>query len=352
MSLLLTLLAGPSTSLRDDLVRCLVLRRPGLVAVVYDVEPGGLVRRVVDAAGEQQREALAACCLSCAVRDDAPEALALLAAAGRWTEVVLALPASARPGDLAAVLDAAGTPVDTISTVVDARLLLAQVSGSDLLAERGQAAAPTDRRSTAELVVGQLEDADVLAVADLHRLQTAQARAVQALLAHLAPLALQVPLGPGGAGCDGVVGTGRHDAVTSAADRERLAALATELCPPDCGVATVRWTSERPLHSGRLAAALPDIVEGTVRSRGYVWLADRPRERLRWESAGGTVALGDPAPWDALPGCELVLTGLGLDPAAVRAGLDACRCDNAELAAGVSWPDPFADALGPAESAR
>ena len=40
MALPLTLLAGPSTALRDDLVRCLVLRRPGLVAVVYDVEPG------------------------------------------------------------------------------------------------------------------------------------------------------------------------------------------------------------------------------------------------------------------------------------------------------------------------
>ncbi len=36
MSLPVTLLTGPSTSLRDDLVRCLVLRRPGLAAG-YDV---------------------------------------------------------------------------------------------------------------------------------------------------------------------------------------------------------------------------------------------------------------------------------------------------------------------------
>ena len=343
----LTLLAGPSTSLRDDLVRCLVLRRPGLLAVVYDVEPGGLVRRVVDAAGEHGRERLDACCLSCGVRADAADALDLVRGAERWDEVVLALPASVSPGQLAALLEP-----DTVTTVVDARLLLPQVTGDDLLAERGLAAADADRRSTAELVVGQLEEADVLAVANLPRLGTAQAQKVQAVLAHLAPLALQVEVGPGGSGCEDLVSTGRHDPATTAAQRERLAALAVELCSPACDVATVRWDSERPLHSGRLAEGLPSLVAGVVRSRGVVWLADRPRTCLRWLSAGGSLALGDPAPWDGLPGCSLVLTGVGLDADALRAQLDSCTCTDAELAAGVTWDDPFAEALGPAEGSR
>lgn len=139
---------------------------------------------------------------------------------------------------------------------------------------------------------------DVLAVADLHRVGTTQARTVQALLAHLAPLALQVEIGPGGTGCDGVVSTGRHDPHTTGCDRERLAALAVELCPPACGVTTVRWDSDRPLQSARLSAAL---------------------------------------------------TGIDLDGDALRARLDACLCDDAELAAGVNWDDPFAATLGPAE---
>jgi len=350
MPLPLTLLAGPSTALRDDLVRCLVLRRPGLVAVRYDVEPDALVRSVVDAAGLHGRERLelTGCCLSCTVREDAGAAVALVAGADRWTEVVLALPASVQAGQLAEVLAGRdGIVVDTVTTVVDARLLLSQVSGDDLLADRGLAAAPSDRRSTADLVVGQLEDADVLAVADLPRTGTDQARTVQALLAHLAPLALQVELGPGGAGCDDLVSTGRHDPHTSGEDRERLAALAVELCPPRCGVTTVRWQSDRPLHSARLRAALDDVVDGVVRSRGHVWLADRPRARLRWESAGGSLALGDPTGWKELPGSALLLTGVDLDGPALRARLDACCCDDAELAAGVTWDDPFEDTLGP-----
>lgn len=356
MSLPVSLLAGLSTSLRDDLVRCLVLRRPGMVAVVYDVEPrpegARLVRRVLDAGGTAQREhvELIGCCLSCTVRDDAPQALELVGAVDRWTEVLLALPAALQPETVRHALGgSAAVALDTVSTVVDAVLLRAQIGGDDLLAERGLAAAPTDRRSTAQLVVGQLEDADVLAVVGLERLDTEQAQTVQALLAHLAPLAVQVPIGPGGTGCDELVGTGRHDPATTAGERERLAALAAELCPAACGVSTLVWNSERPLHSGRLADALPEIVQGVVRSRGHIWLADRPRSRVRWESAGGSLSFGDPVPWRALPDCTLVLTGIGLEAQRLVARLESCLATDAELGGAPDWPDPFADALGPAE---
>lgn len=351
----LTLLVGLSTSLRDDLVRCTVLRRPGLVAVVYDVDPQPagvrLVRRVLDAAGTAHREQveLVGCCLSCTVRADAAEALDLVAGSGRWDEALLALPAALQSDAVTPVLDRGAFRVDTVTAVVDAVLLREQVAGDDLLAERGLAAAPTDRRSTAGLVLSQLEDADVLAVVGLERLGTAAARTLQALLSHLAPLALQVPIAPGGIGCEDAVGTGRRDPGTTADERERLAALAVELCPPECGVTTLHWSSERPLHSARLAAALPQVIGGVVRSRGRIWLADRPSACVRWESAGGSLAFGDPVGWQRLPDCSLVLTGVGLDPVALRAVLDGCLATDDELAGEPSWEDPFADALGPAE---
>lgn len=344
MSAPVTLLAGPSTSLRDDLVRCLVLRRPGLVAIVYDIEPGGLRRRILDCSGEHDQERLQACCLSCAVREDAGRAIALVQGAERWREVVLALPASLSPSHIDRDLH-----IDTVTTVVDAPLLLAHVTGDDLLAERGLAVADTDRRSTAELVVRQLEDADVLAVANQHRLDTGTARTVASLLAHLAPLAVQVHLGPGGTRCDDVVSTGRRDTDVSVAQREELAALAVDLCAPTCDVATVRWDRDRPLHSGRLAVALPRLVAGVIRSRGHVWLADRPDHRLRWESAGGSLSLGDPHVWSGHRSSSLVLTGVGLQARDLLARLDSCLCDDAELTGAVTWEDPFARTLGPAQ---
>jgi G3E family GTPase len=354
MSLPLTLLAGLSTSLRDDLVRCTVLRRAGLVAVVYDVDPQPtgvrLVRRVLDAAGTAQSEQveLVGCCLSCTVRADVPEALELVAGSGRWGEVLLALPAALQPDAVTPVLDEAVVRLDTVTAVVDAVLLREQVGGADLLAERGLAAAPTDRRSTASLVLGQLEDADVLAVVGLERLGTSEARTLQALLSHLAPLALQVLIAPGGVGCEDLVGTGRRDPDTTAAERERLAALAVELCPPDCGVTTLHWSSERPLHSARLSAALPQVISRIVRSRGHIWLADRPTACVRWESAGASLAFGDPIRWRGLPSCSLVLTGVAVDAQALHDLLDSCLATDDELVGEPGWPDPFADALGPA----
>lgn len=356
MSLPLTLLAGLSTSLRDDLMRCMVLRRPGLVAVVYEVDPQPagmrLVRRVVDASGTVQHEhvELVGCCLSCTVRQDAPEVLELVADLGRWQEAVMALPAALQPETVNGVLRAReDVSVDTVTVVVDAVLLLEQVSGDDLLADRGLAAAPTDRRSTAQLVFAQLEDADVLALVGLERVGTQDARTVQALLSHLAPLALQVAVAPGGIGAEELVSTGRRDTDSAPAERERLAALAVDLCPPACDVTTVRWSADRPLHSGRLREALPEIVGSVVRSRGYVWLADRPRSCIRWESAGGSLEFGDPVRWDRLPECSLVLTGIGLDAQELDDLLDACLATDDELDREPDWEDPFADALGPAE---
>lgn len=354
MPLPLTVLAGPSTALRDDLVRCLVLRRPRLVAVAYDVDPGdsgvALVRRVVDAAGTHQRERLelTGCCLSCTVREDVSAAVTTVAGEGRWDEVLLALPASLQPASvLHRLAEHDDVHVDTVTTVVDAVLLHTQVSGDDRLADRGLAAAPTDVRSTAELVLSQLEDADVLAVASLHRVGSDAARTVQALLAHLAPLALQVPLGPGGAGSDELVSTGRHDTDTQPADRLRLADLAAELCPEACGVTTVRWRSEHPLHPVRLSDALPSVIAGVVRSRGMLWLADRQDACVRWESAGRSLSFGDPAPWRGERASELLLTGVDLDADAVQRTLDACRATENELSGPPDWSDPFAVALGP-----
>lgn len=356
MAVPLTVLAGSSTSLRDDLVRCLVLRRDALVAVVYDIDAAAsgtrLVRRVLDAAGTAHCEhvELVGCCLSCTVRQDVVEAARLVTGSGRWKEVVLALPAALEPPVVTAALAASpDVDLDTVTTVVDAVLLHEQVSGDDLLAERGLAAAPTDRRSTATLVLGQLEAADVLAIVGLERIGAAKARPLQALLSHLAPLAVQLPVGPGGVGREDLVGTGRHDPDTTAAERERLAALAVELCPPECGVTTLRWSSERPLHSARLSAALPQVLDGVVRSRGHIWLVDRPGVCVRWESAGGSLAFGDPVRWGGLPGCAVLLTGVGLDAAALHALLEDCLATDEELVGEPDWLDPFEDALGPAE---
>lgn len=352
MSLPLTLLTGAATALRDDLLRCLVLRRPALVAVRYDVAVDGettTVQRVVlDARGVQSTSTLPLvdCCFSCTVRDDAAPAVGVLAY-GQPEQIVLALPASLSPQSLNGTLyDIPGVRCTTVSTLVEAPLLRAQVSGSDLLAERGMAAAPTDRRSTAELICSQLEQADVVGVAGLPRLGTERARTADALLAHLAPLARRVELGPGGAGCDELLGhvpeaLGRRGPEGS--ERDRLAFLAADLCSPSCGVQTLRWRSTQALHPVRLREAMPRLITDCVRGRGLLLLGGRTDRAVRWSSAGASLSIGDESVWQGEPATDLLLTGVGFDPESLRALLQWCLATPEELAAPLV--DPFANSL-------
>lgn len=350
-----TVVAGTSTALRERLVLDAVRARAAACAVVYDLEPalGGivLVRRTLDGHGELDREPvpLVGCCLACTVRADVGSALDLVAGADRWAEVLVSVPTSVTPGPVASSLrgHSAARP-DTTAVVVDAVLLADQLTGGEMLVRRGLQAAPTDYRSTADLLVGQLEDADVLVLTGLHRLLPDALAHVQALLAHLAPLAVQVPLGADGSGVLAAVTTGRSVDPRSRSERERLAVLAAGLCAPSCGVTTVVWTSDRPLHPGRLRDALEDVVRGVVRSRGHICLAGRPRQRIRWESAGNGLSFGDPVQFHGPPTCELLLTGTGLDAGQLTALLDACT-----VAPGTSPDaDPFAAALGPVGTAE
>lgn len=359
----ITLLGGLSSALREQAAVAAVRERPGSCAVLYDVDAalGGLVlvRRVLDARGQHDVEPveLVGCCLACTVRADLGAAVDLVVGSGRWDTVLVAVPTAVTPGSVAVGLQAhSAARLDTVAVVVDAVLLLSQLQGDDLLADRGAQAAPTDRRSTADLLVGHLEDADVLLVAGLHRLGTGDAEHVHALLSHLAPLAVQLPVAADGSGAADLLATGRSSGPARAdgvagvragpADRERLAVLAAALCPPSCGVTTVVWSSDRPLHPVRLADALVPLLSGVVRSRGWISLAGRPGQQVRWESAGDGLRFGDPVGTSGPPRCDLVLTGSGISDQALRAALDDCLADDDDHPR--PGDDPFLEALGPA----
>lgn len=370
MPLPLRMLCGPSSTLRDDLVRQLVSCRAGLVAVLHDTDElitrSVVRRRVLDSAGtlEDTEVELAHGCVSCTIREDVLPTLVDVADDGRWSEVLLALPVPVLPLSVSQVLAQASADspalaeavrLDGVTALVDAVLLREHLDSNDLLSERGLAAADTDRRSMAELVCAQLEQADVLAVAHLERAPTGQARTVDALLTHLAPLAVRVPLAPDGTGCEQLVSTGRADGSDPGRwdpeQRTRLTVLSHELLGPVAGVATLVWRADRPLHPTRLHAALSDIAADLVRSTGQVELANRPGATQYWESAGRTLSLQTAGPGqDPVAGSELLLTGVGLSAGPLAALLDSCLVTGAERAR-TDWSglaDPFADALGPA----
>jgi G3E family GTPase len=271
--------------------------------------------------------------------------LETLISRGRWQHVVLAAPPAmeARPLASALVAMPPEVVVDTVTCVVDAVLLVQHLSGDELLDERGLALGLPDRRNLAEVTARQIEYADVCVLANPHR-STAPER-LHNLLLHLNPRTTVIDADPTGVPTGPAARTGLFDFAAAEAWAGDLAA-GDRLQPSGEGVTTVLWRSTRPLHPARLNDALEDIVDGVVRSRGVMWLASRPTQRVRWESAGFSASLGTLGEWSDtghLAECTVLATGVGLDPARLQAILDACLLTETELAT-LDWQaleDPF-----------
>lgn len=349
----LTLLTGLSTTLREPVLDAMVDATTVAVVVNQDELPGRgvLTWRVFDQSGPIDAGEFGADddCGACQLIESLLPLLETLIARGHWQHVVLAAPPAMEARSLASALVATmpEVQVDTVTCVVDAVLLVEQLSGDELLEERGLALGPPDRRNVAELTARQIEYADVCVLANAHRGKAPER--LHHLLQHLNPRTKVVNADPGGVPVAAVAKLGLFDFKAAEEWAGELAAD-SRLQPSGDGVTTVLWRSSRPLHPARLNEALEDIVNGVVRSRGVVWLANRPTQRVRWESAGYSASLGTLGEWsetEHLAECTVVATGVGLDPARLQTILDNCLLTESELAT-LDWQsleDPFAGVL-------
>jgi G3E family GTPase len=350
----LSLLVGLSATLREPVLEAMTQAQTDAQTVVVAVGQaelparGVLSWRVDDAAGpiDAGEFTVGEDCGACQLVESLVPLLEALVARGRWSHVVLSAPPAmeARPlaGALVAMLPE--IVVDTVTCVVDAVLLVEQLSGDELLAERGLALGLPDRRNVAELTARQIEYADVCVLANAHR--SAVADRLHNLLLHLNPRTTVVEADAAGVPRGPVARTRRFE-FAAAESWAGEPAMSDRVQPSGDGVTTVLWRSTRPLHPARLNDALEDIISGVVRSRGVVWLANRPTQRVRWESAGFSASLGTLGEWsdtEHLAECTVVATGMGLDPARLQSVLDACLLTEAELST-LDWQDledPFA----------
>ncbi|PRY12170.1 G3E family GTPase [Kineococcus rhizosphaerae] len=326
---------------------------PGAVVLRYDLLPDGLRRVVSDAAGivEDVLVPLEHACLGCAQREDVLPTVAAIAASGRWSDLVLALPVAADPAPLLAALCAEEdlrevVAVRGVVAVVEAAGVVEDLLGDALLSERSTASGDDDERAVGEVLAQQLDEAD-LVVAD--GIPDEHART---LLAHLCGPAVPVlPLDRVDATqLTAPLGGGHRTSV-------RADPLAVHRPPvtDTCGVWTTELTSAHTLHPGRLLERIEDLGAGRLRARGTFRLTTRPGTVCEWNGAGGQLSIGVSGTWR--PGersTHLVVTGT--DPAdrrRVRAAFaDVLATTREEAAAqaadgAVPGEDGFEAWLGP-----
>lgn len=315
----LSIMTSIHPALRDSFCFSLVMDSPDVVVLRHDINPEtGQIRRViVDSTGviEDVSFELEHTCLSCAVREDAVPTLGALAAAGKWSGLVLALPVSADSSSVAWTLSHECTRtgrlpnirLTAVSTIVDPHTLVEDLLGTDLLDERGLALTADDERAVGEALAAQISHADAIVLSDC----SAGCDVGRDLIEHLRaddavvhPEAFEVT--------PQQLLAHMHDA-EAAFRRVHPLYQASRLTHSETGVWTLELHSPRPMHPQRLLDHIERLGNRPVRSRGHFWVPSRPQQVCHWDGAGGQLSIGsfEDDEFHESASTRLIFTGIG-----------------------------------------
>lgn len=323
-------------------------------------------------------------CICCTLREDLLEEVGRLAREGRFDQLVIESTGISEPLPVAETFtfeDEQGRSLsdvarlDTLVTVVDGVNFLEQYRRADSLEEAGQSLGEDDERNLADLLVDQVEFCDVLLISKVDLLEAEQLVELKGVLRALNPQAELIAMRHGEVPLDKVLDTGLFSFERASQAPGWLKEMRGEHQPEteEYGVSSFVYRARRPFHPQRFYDQLHERGFGDrlLRSKGFFWLASRPRHAGQWSQAGGIAHYGLAGMfWKAIPKehwpdepafrqrilekwqepfgdmrQELVFIGQNMDEAEIRRALDDCLLDDDQLQAGLdAWlalPDPF-----------
>ncbi|MCH8497775.1 MAG: zinc metallochaperone GTPase ZigA [Marinobacter sp.] len=323
-------------------------------------------------------------CICCTLREDLLIQVAALAAEGRFDYLLIESTGISEPMPVAETFtftDEEGrclgdvARLDTLVTVVDGVNFLRDYLEAPEVGDRDPGVHPDDDRNLADLLIEQVEFADILVLNKTDLLSDEDRDRLRTILARLNPAAELMESSFGKIDPRRILNTGRFDFERAAAAPGWLQVLRGQESKEteEFGIGSFVYQARRPFHPQRFYDFLAAGWQfGTlIRSKGYFWLASRYDFAGSWSQAGG-IMHHDMAGlfWAAMPESqwpedpaflleirkrwqspygdrrqELVFIGQSLNEAGARAALDRCLLTDAELAEGPSrwrhYPDPF-----------
>jgi len=322
-------------------------------------------------------------CICCTLRDDLLEEVRRLSQEGRFDYLLIEGTGIAEPLPVAATFEFRDDDgdslsdvarLDTMVTVVDAANLLKDYASQDFLRDRGETAGEGDDRALVDLLVEQIEFADVIV---LNKVSDAPADALalaRKIVRALNPDAEVVETDFGQAPLASILDTGRFDFDRAAEHPlwfKELNGFRNHVPETEeYGIRSFVYRERRPFDPIRLQAFIDRAWPGVVRAKGFFWLATRPHHVGEISQAGALIRTGKRGLWwasvpkhrwpdhpewraamkpylDPVWGDrrqEIVFIGCDpMDERQIRADLDACLVPETDFMPG-RWrdlPDPF-----------
>lgn len=323
-------------------------------------------------------------CICCTLREDLLEEVARLASEKRFDYLLIESTGISEPLPVAETFtfrDELGRSLsdlarlDTMVTVVDGLNFLRDYEAADSLATRGETMGEEDERSISDLLIEQVEFADVILVSKIDLISQHEREELSAILRSLNARARIVPMVMGQVALADIIDTGLFDFELAAQAPGWLQELRGEHVAETetYAIAATVWQARRPLHPQRFFDLInrPWSNGRLLRSKGFFWLASKYQEAGSWSQAGGMIRHGLAGRWwrfvprhqwpeDAESTAailehwtaeqgdcrqELVFIGQRIDFERLHAELDECLLTDEEMQMGpMGWlrlPDPF-----------
>ncbi|MCM2463893.1 GTP-binding protein [Pseudomonas sp. CG7] len=377
--------AGKSTLLNHVLRNRDNLRVAVIVNDMSEINIDGseVQRDVTLSRSEEKLVEMSNGCICCTLREDLLEEVGQLAREGRFDYLLIESTGISEPlpeAETFTLRDEEGRSLadvarlDTMVTVVDGVNFLLDYQAAESLASRGETLGDEDERSITDLLIEQIEFADVILISKIDLISQHEREELSAILRRLNAQAQIIPMVMGQVPLGRILDTGLFDFERAAQAPGWLQELRGEHVPEteEYGIASTAYRARRPFHPQRFFSFIdrPWPNGKLLRSKGFFWLASKPEEAGSWSQAGGLMRHGFAGRWwrfvpknqwpqdeestatimknwlATTGDCrqELVFIGQDIDFAELTAELDDCLLTDAEMALGAeSWrllPDP------------
>lgn len=325
-------------------------------------------------------------CICCTLREDLLEEVTKLAEEKRFDYLVIESTGISEPLPVAETftfVDENGASLsdvaslDTMVTVVDAVNFLKDYDEAKDLQDTGESLGEDDARSVTDLLVEQVEFADVILISKTDIAKTSEIDRLTAILKTLNTRAKILPIEKGQVQVSQVLDTGKFSFEEAQKAPGWLKEMRGEHVPEteEYGIGSFVYEARRPFNPEKFYQFLhtTERFGKLIRSKGYFWLATRPRFAGQWSQAGGIAHYGFGGMfWMAVPRDnwpkdseslnainqlwvepfgdmrqELVFIGQNLDQRGITKTLDECLLTEEEVLQGkdywIKLEDPFPD---------
>ena len=246
---------------------------------------------------EEQLVEMSNGCICCTLRDDLLDEVRRLSNERRFDYLLIESTGVSEPmpvaetfyfrDELGFSLEEVAT-LDTMVTVVDANNFEQDFGSVDKLTDRGQEVGTDDVRSIVDLLVDQIEFADVILLNKIDTVDTVKKARIIASIKAINSRAKLIESTYGEINPKDILSTQQFDIDSAEQMPDWLKVIEKEPIPEteEYGISHFVYRARRPFHPERWNRWMTQKWQGVIRSKGFFWLATRMPYVGVWSKAG------------------------------------------------------------------